>query len=71
MVSGPEENPLKLPRDEIKSPEEAKHKASVLVDRGGKAINTADPETSTFMIKDQSNPETLNKQEPPKQTSRN
>jgi len=61
------ENPLELP--EVHYNPEGKSKD--LAKRGGEGINTANPDTPAFMVKDQSDPNKLPEQKPPSEVNRN
>ena len=53
------------------SKKEAAQISRNLTDRGGRAENLADPETPTFMLKDQSNPNNLSKHQPSGEINKN
>jgi hypothetical protein len=65
------ENPLNSPKVRELTPEEARHIANNASNRGGQGINTADPNTPSFMVRDQSRPGRLSTQRPPDKTEKN
>ncbi len=67
MANINKDDPLKLPK--VKEITKVEAVNSVL--KGGEAVNSADPDSPSFMVRDQSNPESLPNQEVPPTTNNN